>query len=73
MRGSRIENQEHTGIRVTADAIRIDPILVAPIAAIPMLIILLVILLGTTGGKKKKKTTGAKKPDKTGKKPSGVQ
>ena len=34
---------------------------------------LLVILLGTTGGKKKKKTTGAKKPDKTGKKPSGVQ
>ena len=73
VRGSRIENQEHTGIRVTADAIRIDPILVAPIAAIPMLIILLVILLGTTGGKKKKKTTGAKKPDKTGKKPSGVQ
>lgn len=65
VRGTRTENANDARARVTADAIRIDPILVAPIAAIPMLLLLLVILLGTTGRKKpkkKKKTTGPDGP-----------
>ncbi|MDY2937337.1 MAG: class C sortase [Fusicatenibacter sp.] len=56
VRGHRIENQEEAQtIRVTADAMQIEPLLVAPIVAIPMLLILLVILLLP---KKSKKKTG---------------
>lgn len=46
VRGHRIENQMNAGsIRVTADAMQIDPVLVAPIVAAPMLLLLLVWLL----------------------------
>ena len=46
VRGHRIDNIEQAKtIRVTADAIQIEPMLVAPIVAIPMLLILLVLLL----------------------------
>ena len=46
VRGHRIENPEQTRIlRVTADAVQIEPLLVAPIAAIPMLLLLLLLLL----------------------------
>ena len=56
VRGHRIENQEEAqAIRITADAMQIEPLLVAPIVAIPMLLILLVILLLP---KKSKKKTG---------------
>ena len=56
VRGRRIENSEAaTAIRITSDAIRIDPILVAPVAAVPMLLILTVYLIANPGGKKKKK------------------
>lgn len=41
VRGHRIENQDES-IRVTSDAIQIDPLIVAPIVAIPMLIILII-------------------------------
>ena len=41
VRGHRIENQDES-IRVTADAIQIEPLIVAPIVAIPMLIILII-------------------------------
>lgn len=63
VRGKRIENAEAaTAIRVTSDAIRIDPILVAPVAAVPMLLILTVYLIANPGGKKKKKKKKAEKP-----------
>ena len=56
VRGHRIENQEEAqAIRITADAMQNEPLLVAPIVAIPMLLILLVILLLP---KKSKKETG---------------
>ena len=56
VRGKRIENSEAaTAIRITSDAIRIDPILVAPVAAVPMLLILTIYLIANPGGKKKKK------------------
>ena len=46
VRGHRVENMEQARtIRVTADAVQIEPLLVAPIVAIPMLLILLVLLL----------------------------
>lgn len=62
VRGKRIENSEAaTAIRVTSDAIRIDPILVAPVAAVPILLILTIYLIANPGGKKKKKKK-AKKP-----------
>lgn len=49
VRGRRIDNIDGTqNIRVTADALQIDPVIVAPLVAVPMLLILLIILLVTT-------------------------
>ena len=46
VRGHRVANQETAkSIRVTADAIQIDPELVAPVAAVPILLLLLIWLL----------------------------
>lgn len=46
VRGHRIENiAESKSIRVTADALQIEPLLVAPVVAMPMLLVLLIILL----------------------------
>ena len=46
VRGHRIENMEEAKtIRVTADAIQIEPMLEAPVVAIPMLLLLLILLL----------------------------
>ena len=46
VRGHRIENQEEAkDIRITADAVRIEPLMVAPIVAVPILLVLLIILL----------------------------
>ena len=46
VRGHRIDNiEEAKTVRVTADAIQIEPLLVAPIVAIPILLLLLILLL----------------------------
>ena len=46
VRGHRIDNIEAAKtVRVTADAIQIEPLLVAPVVAIPILLLLLIILL----------------------------
>lgn len=46
VRGHRIESQEEPKvIRITADAVRIEPLMVAPIVAVPILLVLLIILL----------------------------
>ena len=46
VRGHRVENAEEAiTIRVTADATQIEPTIVAPILAIPMLLALLIGLL----------------------------
>jgi len=58
VRGHRVENTATSKtIRITADAIQIEPIIVAPIVATPMLL-LLIIAVALPGGKKKKKTGG---------------
>ena len=56
VRGHRVENapQAHA-VRVTSDAVQIDPLMVAPMVALPILLTLLIILLlpkrrRTTGG-----------------------
>ena len=46
VRGHRVDNVEQAKtIRVTAYAIQIEPLLVAPIVAVPMLLVLLILLL----------------------------
>ena len=46
VRGHRIDNIEDAKtVRVTADAIQIEPLLVAPVVAIPILLLLLILLL----------------------------
>lgn len=46
VRGHRIENQEEPkDIRITADAVRIEPLMVAPFVAVPILLVLLILLL----------------------------
>ena len=45
VRGHRIENIDTKTIRVTADAMQIDPVLVAPAVAAPILLVLLLALL----------------------------
>ena len=63
VRGHRIENQDEAqAIRVTSDAIQIEPLIVEPAVALPMLLVLLVILL-VSGGKTK--SAGGKKNAKT--------
>ena len=63
VRGHRIENQEEAqAIRVTSDAVQIEPLIVAPAVALPMLLVLLMILL-VSGGKTK--SAGGKKNAKT--------
>ena len=54
VRGHRVANaEEAVQIRVTADAIQIEPVLVAPLVAVPMLLILLVVLLVSTRKRKR--------------------
>ena len=46
VRGHRLESQEEAKvIRITADAVRIEPLMVAPFVAVPILLVLLIILL----------------------------
>lgn len=61
VRGHRVENESEE-IRVTSDAMEIDPLIVAPAVALPMLLALLFILLASG---KKKKSDGGKKNAKT--------
>ena len=46
VRGHRVENpEEQPVVRVSADAFMIDPVLVAPLAAVPLILLLLLLLL----------------------------
>ena len=56
VRGHRIENQESaSAVRVTADAMQIEPLLVAPAVAAPMLLLLFIWLLASGPQKSGKK------------------
>ena len=51
VRGHRIETSENS--RVRADAMQIDPTIVAPILAVPMLLLLVILIIVLPKGKKK--------------------
>lgn len=53
VRGHRVETANQTQLRVSADARLIEPVIVAPMVAIPMLLVLLIGLLISTRKKKK--------------------
>lgn len=53
VRGQRVANQEADTVRVTSDAMQIEPIIVTPIVGIPIFIILLIILHITDDRKRK--------------------
>ncbi len=56
VRGHRIENEwQALNVRVSADAIQIDPIIVAPLVAAPMLLVLLVWLLVSTSKRSRRR------------------
>lgn len=69
VRGTRIENiEEEKKINVITEAYQIDPLIVTPAVAAPMLGILLIFLLAKSSGnnkKNKKKNKNNKKPEKT--------
>ena len=58
VRGHRIENAEVESVaRVTADAMQIEPMIIAPIVAIPILLLLLIGVLFRPSKKKNKKSS----------------
>ncbi len=69
VRGTRIENiEEEKKINIITEAYQIDPLIVTPAVAAPMLGILLIFLLVKSSGsnkKNKKKNKNNKKPEKT--------
>lgn len=61
IRGHRVENSTaEQAARITADALQIDPMIVAPIVSAPMLLVLLIIMLVTTSPKRVKAKAKAK-------------
>ena len=53
VRGHRVENTDQMEVRVTADAIQIEPVMVAPVVAVPLLMLVLIWI--TAAGRRKKK------------------
>jgi sortase A len=57
VRGSRIESEkEKLNVRVTADALKIEPMYVAPFIAVPVLILMVFWVMIMTGHSKRRKT-----------------
>ncbi|MBQ8312054.1 MAG: class C sortase [Clostridia bacterium] len=57
VRGHRIETpEEEKVIRVVADAVQIEPLLVAPVVAAPLLLLLLIMLMISTSGRNTRKS-----------------
>jgi sortase A len=48
VRGHRVDNDDTDATRITADAMRFEPVIVAPLVAAPILFVLLIILLVST-------------------------
>jgi sortase A len=54
VRGHRIENLSGNDYNVTADAVQLDPLVVAPFAAVPILLVMLFLVLRMGKGKNKR-------------------
>ena len=55
VRGHRVDNDNTDATRITADAMRFEPVIVAPLVAAPILFILLIILLVSTSNWNRKR------------------
>ena len=56
VRGSRVENEKnYLDVRITADAIKIEPVYVAPFIAVPVLLLMVIWVLIMTSGHGKQK------------------
>lgn len=65
VRGHRVDTpEEEKVIRVVADAVQIEPLLVAPVVAAPMLLLLLIVLIMSTSGRNRKAKRNAKRKDR---------
>lgn len=53
VRGHRVELEENTVVRLTADAEQIEPMIVASIAAIPILVVFLTVLISRSNKKRR--------------------
>ena len=53
VRGHRVENEKKIDIRITADALQIDPIYVAPLIAVPIVLLLLIWMMFMTSGSRR--------------------
>lgn len=60
VRGTRIANPDAGSLAVAADAELYDPLTIAPLAAIPLLLLLFILLLTKRPGRKRKKEKEAK-------------
>ncbi len=58
VRGHRVANEDD-GVRVIADAMQFEPVIVAPLVAAPMLLLLLILMLTNTGSRRRKKQNKA--------------
>ena len=69
VRGHRIENEEEAAVvRVPADAMQIEPVTVAPLVAVPLLILLFIGLLLMT-----RRRTHSRKQSRKGKKQETIK
>ena len=64
VRGHRVENEAEAD--VTADAMRFEPYIVAPLVAAPILLVLLIILLVSTGNGRKRRKAMRQMPERKG-------
>jgi sortase A len=56
VRGSRVENEKnYLDVRITADAIKIEPVYVAPFIAVPVLLLMVIWVMIMTSGHGKRK------------------
>ncbi|SDL80262.1 sortase A [Sarcina sp. DSM 11001] len=63
VRGHRVDNDNTDATRVTADAMRFEPVIVAPLVAAPILFILLIYVLISTSRWNKRRTAKRSKAD----------
>ena len=59
VRGHRLQNQKDSSVRVTADAIQYEPIIIVPFIALPILIVLIIIFI-IRGRRRKRSILGRK-------------
>ena len=63
VRGHRVENERKVEIRITADAMQIDPVYVAPVIALPVLVLLIIWMMIITSGRSRRRRAAQRRID----------